>query len=176
MPARRKLTVALFTTAIVAALACTAVLVIPQLLGWKVQTVLSGSMAPTYSVRSVVIVRPVNPAGIKVGEVINFSASPGTPTTHRVVAINGQAGSLSFVTKGDANDSPDPNPVSPSAIHGRVVFGVPLLGRLVLATHTPARLVLLLLVPALALFVTQFKELRRALRPATSHLPEGSRS
>lgn len=172
---RWKLTSVLQTTATLVALACAAVLLVPQLLGWKVETVLSGSMHPTYGVQSVVIVKPLDPAGIKVGDIINFrSVSSDTPITHRVVAIE-RDGAFSFVTKGDANKSPDPDPVAPAAIHGRVIFGIPVLGRLVRALQTPLGFSLLLVLPGLVLIASQLRDFARNLRPAPS-IPEESTS
>ena len=45
--------------------------------------------------------------------------------THRIVAIEHNAGSLAFVTKGDANEDPASSPVTASSVRGRVVFDRP---------------------------------------------------
>src|SRR5207248_3329110 len=161
----RKLTGVLQTVLTLMAVGAAGLLFVPRLLGWQVDTVLSGSMAPKYPVESVLFVKPVNPSSISVGDVITFrtgatvaSGASGaavgggaTPVSHRVVSIDRRNGERSFVTKGDANRTADPDPVPASAVEGRVVFGVPALGRLVRAVRTPVGFALLLLLPGLAL-------------------------
>lgn len=171
----RKLTALLQTVLIIVALAGAALLFVPRLLGWRVDTVLSDSMAPAYPVESVLFVKPVSPSAVEVGDVITFRTGGGdtTPVSHRVVAVDRQDGALAFTTKGDANEDFDPNPVPASAVEGRVVFGVPLLGRFVRAVRSPLGFVLLLLVPGVALLAAQFAGLVRTAHRPTS-IPEGS--
>ena len=191
----RKLTGVLQTVLTLMAVGAAGLLFVPRLLGWQVDTVLSGSMAPKYPVESVLFVKPVNPSAISVGDVITFrtgatvasgssgsSGSSGaavgggaTPVSHRVVSIDRRNGERSFVTKGDANRTADPDPVPASAVEGRVVFGVPALGRLVRAVRTPVGFALLLLLPGLALVAAPRRDLLRSRRPA-SLIMEGSAS
>ena len=51
---------------------------------------------------------------------------------HRIIEINGQA----VTTKGDANNTAD-NPVSISAVKGKVLFCIPFAGRIVSFLKTP---------------------------------------
>jgi signal peptidase len=77
------------------------------------------------------VVKPVKPGEITTGRVITYQLRSGDPTvvTHRVVAVglNGR-GELRFVTKGDANDAPDPRQVMPVQIKGERWYYVPYLG------------------------------------------------
>jgi signal peptidase len=52
---------------------------------------------------------------------------------HRVIEITGNAPDLFFITKGDANNSPDPDPVSTQAVMGREIIVVPKIGWLSIA-------------------------------------------
>ena len=54
--------------------------------------------------------------------------------THRVVEINSEQ--QTFITRGDANQSADVNAVSYSQVIGKVVFQIPLLGKLSACLHT----------------------------------------
>lgn len=147
------------------ALGAAAVLVLPRLLGWQTVTVMSGSMAPSYSVDAVLAIDPVSPADLRVGDVIAFQPEADRPMiTHRIVAIKDDAGSLMFVTKGDANDDPDLNPVVASAVRGRVVFGVPYLGRFVRVIHNPVGFWALLVVPGIVLIGQEILAIRRERR------------
>jgi signal peptidase I len=114
---------------------CTAVaalllLLVSRLLGYHVLAVLSGSMSPTHLVGGAVFVEPLKPddiAGLTPGDVITFvTADPdAVPITHRIVGVNADG---TFVTKGDANEGVDPDPVVPGQVRGTVVLHVPWLG------------------------------------------------
>jgi signal peptidase len=47
---------------------------------------------------------------------------------HRVIEIQETAGAKRFITKGDANDSPDVEPVIPQNVVGKVVVTIPKIG------------------------------------------------
>lgn len=150
---------------VVAALGAAAVFVVPRLLGWQTVTVMSGSMAPAYAVDAVLAVDPVRPADLRVGDVIAFQPEADRPMiTHRVVAIENTSGNLTFVTKGDANEDPDTNPVLASAIRGRVVFGVPHLGAFVRAVRNPVGFAALFVVPGVLLIGQEILTIRRDRR------------
>ena len=147
---------------IAAALGAAAILVLPRLLGWQTVTVMSGSMAPAYAVDAELALAPVDPADVRVGDVIAFQPEADRPmTTHRVVAIENHAGNLTFLTKGDANEDPDTNPVVASTVRGRVVFGVPHLGLFVRTVHNPIGFAALLVVPGLLLIGQEILTMRR---------------
>jgi signal peptidase len=89
----------------------------------------SGSMVPVINPGDVVIVVPVQTDAIKVGEIIEYrNVKENINIVHRVIAITGNASNLSFITKGDANGSPDPDPVSPQAVIGREIIVIPKIG------------------------------------------------
>ena len=108
----------------------------PPLLRWQFSTVLSGSMEPTIHVGALAIVTPVNVAALKEGDIITFTDG-SRRVTHRVVEVRGTPGSRSFVTKGDANNAPDDAEVPETAIVGKAIGSVPLIGRLALMLRTP---------------------------------------
>jgi signal peptidase len=129
---------ALLSAVLVAAVVVLAVAsaVVPRLVGGVPLTVLSGSMEPTLSPGDLVVVRPVDPAALQVGDVVTFQPHPGDPAlvTHRVTAISAVDGEVSaLMTRGDANLVPD-DLVLPQQVQGRVLYSVPLVGHL---THHP---------------------------------------
>jgi signal peptidase len=77
------------TTLVVALFLLLAVLLAgARLVGLSAYSVLSGSMEPAYRVGSLIYVRPVDPAKIKVGDVITFVVNEDLlVATHRVVDI-----------------------------------------------------------------------------------------
>ena len=102
-----------------------------RLLGLQVYTVLSGSMEPNYHVGSIIYVKKVDPATLKIGDAISFLISENTAATHRIVEVlpdetNPQV--IRFRTKGDNNETEDTNPVHCNNVLGKVVGTIPLLG------------------------------------------------
>ncbi len=62
--------------------------VVPRLAGARPYVVLTGSMRPGMPPGTLVVVRPVDPRSIGVGDVITYQVASGEPdvVTHRVVA------------------------------------------------------------------------------------------
>ena len=119
---------------ILAAVAAVALAVaIPRVAGGTPYTVLTGSMEPDLPPGTLVVVRPVDPEDIALGDVITFQLESGKPTvaTHRVVAVGTRLdGEQVFTTQGDANGTPDRNPVRAVQVQGRLWYSVPYLGHL----------------------------------------------
>lgn len=106
---------------------------IPRIAGGTPYTVLTGSMEPDLPPGTLVVVRPVDPEDIALGDVITFQLESGKPTvaTHRVVAVGTRLdGEQVFTTQGDANGTPDRNPVRAVQVQGRLWYSVPYLGHL----------------------------------------------
>src|SRR5687767_9549390 len=79
--------------------------VVPRAVGGAALTVLTGSMTPEIAVGSVVVVRPVDPGTLRVGDVVTYQKTAGQAAyvTHRVTAINSDTDPVTLTTKGDAN-------------------------------------------------------------------------
>ncbi|MBO5556849.1 MAG: class B sortase [Oscillospiraceae bacterium] len=102
---------------------------LPRLFGYEIYNVISGSMEPAIPVGSVVYVKAQEPETILPGDVIAFSTD-GTVVTHRVVENHSAVGE--FITKGDANETVDMNPVPYGAVIGQVRRHFPVLGQLMM--------------------------------------------
>ena len=100
-----------------------------RLFGIKPYTVLSGSMEPKYHVGSLIYVKSVDPNSLKKGDAVTFYLDGGTVATHRIIeVIDDTPGARVFRTQGDANDTPDSNPLYSSRIIGKPIFTIPYLG------------------------------------------------
>lgn len=76
---------------------------------YRTLTVLTSSMAPTAPPGSTVIVTPLPPAAVRIGDVITFHApDDGRVVTHRVVEIVEPGAHPVVRTKGDASTAVDP--------------------------------------------------------------------
>ena len=90
----------------------------PMLAGYRPVVVLSGSMEPAFPVGSVIYYKAASFEQIQEGDPITFHAGEaGSLVTHRVVEK--QELSRDFITRGDANETADPNPVSYDRVAGR---------------------------------------------------------
>jgi signal peptidase I len=97
--------------------------------GYRPQPVLTGSMEPHLPVGSLTIAKAEPAAAVKVGDVITFQR-PGADTTitHRVHRIEQRGGKRIYITKGDANPTPDPWRLRLPGSVGRNVADVPYAG------------------------------------------------
>lgn len=114
----------------VAAIAC-AVIVVPAVTGARPFTILTGSMEPLYPPGTLVVVRQVDPDEIAIGDIITYQLKSGEAmvVTHRVVAVQLSAdGETTFITQGDANNTPDEAPVRAVQVVGRLWYAVPYIG------------------------------------------------
>jgi len=115
------------------------VVVVPRLGGATPYGVATGSMRPAFDVGTLVVTRPVDVAEITTGQVVTYQLRSGDPTvvTHRVVGLGTTAtGERTLVTRGDANDVADPQPVRAVQVRGVLWYAVPQLGR-VMGLGTP---------------------------------------
>ena len=119
----------LTTTIMVLAIIMAVLLVGVRLVGIQPYIVTSGSMEPAFHVGSVVYVKPVDASNLEIGDAITFDIGEESLVTHRIASIENEDGNLSFVTKGDANEMADINPVRADQVKGKVIFNIPHLGK-----------------------------------------------
>lgn len=95
--------------------------------GFHLAVVGGHSMEPTLKLGDIAVITEADIDSIKVGHIIQYREGNMT-VLHRVIEIEHQGGSKVFITKGDAIDTTDTNPVHPEQIMGKVKFVVPKLG------------------------------------------------
>ena len=108
-----------------------AAVLVPRLSGATPYTVLTGSMEPTYPPGTLVVVKPVDQDRVRVGDVVTFQLESGKAAvaTHRVTDIvHNLGGETRFITKGDANESPDPEQVRAVQVRGKLWYSIRYLG------------------------------------------------
>jgi signal peptidase len=139
----------------------TVFLVSAWLLGWQLQSVQSGSMAPTYPVGSLLVTTQIDAAQVQPGMAIVFddAKASGHLVTHRVVRI-APGETLQFVTQGDANSAPDAAPVPARLVRGRVLWQVSQLGTVLDWLQWPRSFVILVLIPGLLLVGLEWRARR----------------
>lgn len=116
--------------------------------GWRMDVVQSGSMSPAIGVGDLVITSPCDPQAIQAGDVICFR-SEGTLVCHRVVFVD--VNNQTLMTKGDANQNPDPAGVAFGDVVGKVAADLPLLGYAVSFLRGPFGWTLMILLAILVI-------------------------
>ncbi|GAW91968.1 signal peptidase I [Calderihabitans maritimus] len=141
----------------------------PEMAGYKLMVVLSGSMSPTFNAGSIVGVKPVDPEEIAIGDIITYRKDVDSETviTHRVVEVGREGKGLVFITRGDANDSVDPDPVPARNVIGRVEFYIPYAGYFIKFIRSKYGLVLVV-IPALFIVLGELRNVYRYLSRAKS--------
>jgi signal peptidase I len=136
---------------VILGLVLTGFILVAVLPGYHIFVVKSESMEPAINMGDVVITGPPNGflnGGISPGTVISYQFGSKV-VTHRVVAIN----SCSVLTKGDAVEEPDPQPVDTSQIVGVYLLKIPKLGYLTTLIHTKTGWFTLIILPSILLVI-----------------------
>lgn len=111
----------------------------PDVFGFSTAVVISGSMSGSIEVNDMVVIRRQN--GYEIGDVVTFETD-GSLVTHRIIDRTERG----FTTRGDANNSPDLEPVQQEQIVGRVVLVIPKIGKAIEFMRTPLGMTCLVLV------------------------------
>ena len=125
---------------------------VPSIGGMFPMIVLTDSMYPEIESGDLIICHDIEAEDVKVGDVITFYDPMGngvTVVTHRVMEINEENGTLSFITKGDNNNVEDQKPVPEEKLIGIYRNRVPAMGNVAMFMQTTPGLILCCVCPAL---------------------------
>lgn len=138
---------------------------VPNIMGYSVFRVLTGSMEPAIETDSLIVVERVDASEVKTGDIISFfsqdPAHGGAVNTHRVVSIEQNGDNWSFVTKGDANQLEDRYVTSSEDLIGKVVFVSHGMGIMVHLLSNPLIFIPVIVLP---MFVILIYNLSRTIR------------
>jgi signal peptidase I len=127
----------------------------PNLLGYQVKAVLSGSMEPSIQTGSIIAIKPTtSPDKYKKGDVITYKSidNPNVLITHRIVEAQRIDSQIHYTTKGDNNDGNDNKPIPSSNVVGHYEgFTVPYIGYGLSFYNTDAGKIFLLIIPGILL-------------------------
>jgi signal peptidase len=120
------------------------------------------SMTPALPVGSLIVVEPVRPADIAVGDVVSIQSGPNRAVfTHRVIRLVDRDGAVWVETRGDANPAADPSILPAGDVIGRVAVAVPYLGYLVALASQPSGVVLIIAVGLLLMTLSSIPRVNR---------------
>lgn len=118
-----------------------------------------GSMEPAIHLGSAVVISPVAPTDLAVGDVVSMRIGQAQATfTHRIVAVVDRPDGRFIRTKGDANAEPDPSLVPASAVIGRVDLAIPFAGYLMALLSLPIGVIFVIGLAAMLLAIAWLLE------------------
>jgi len=101
----------------------------PNLFGYQLYVVESGSMSPTLKVGAVILsVQPKDKEALSVNDIVTFKTGSGATVTHRIVEITeDENGQVRYRTKGDNPiNSPDLELLDPERVLAKFIAKIPL--------------------------------------------------
>lgn len=135
----------------------------PALFGYSTAIVVSGSMSGTIEVDDMVIIHRRN--RYSCGDIITYKDN-GSLVTHRIVEISEDG---FYITKGDANNTVDLEPVPFDSVIGCVVLTIPKIGKLIYALRTPLGMCCIVLIGILLIEYPALAEKLRAEKEGSYH-------
>ncbi|WP_087972555.1 signal peptidase I SipW [Oceanobacillus rekensis] len=141
----------------------------PQLFGYELKTVLSGSMEPGIQTGSIIAIQSVTEgekSSFKKGDVITFMEEDNKLITHRITDVTSTENGVLYTTKGDNNNADDRNPVLADNIVG-VYKGltIPYIGYLINFAQSPNGSIAFMIIPGLLMLgysgITIWKTIRQ---------------
>ncbi len=129
----------------------------PSVLGVTPMVTLSSSMdgdhEDSFAAGDLIFSVKADPEELKVGDVISYMEG-SIVVTHRIVEVQtAEDGSIQWITKGDANNTEDTNPVSESKLVGKYITHIPGLGNFALFMQKPLGMILFIGVPLLGFII-----------------------
>ena len=118
----------------------------PTVFGFTNAVVISGSMSGSIEVDDMVVTRAQG--GYEPGDIVLFESGESL-VVHRII----ESEDAGFVTKGDANNAPDPMILDPDRIVGKVIAVVPGVGLAVSFLQSPLGIGLLVVLAAIVVAV-----------------------
>ena len=102
------------------------------LTGRTTLAVAGGSMEPAIHLGSALVVEPVEPRSLAVGDVVSLRSGPNRAIfSHRIIRVVVRDGTVWIETKGDANAAADPSLTPASQVIGRASATIPMAGYLI---------------------------------------------
>lgn len=125
----------------------------PQIFGYQLKTVLSGSMEPGIQTGSIIVVKPGGDlTRFKEGDVITFKEEENMLITHRITEVIKSGEHVMYRTKGDNNNAEDMNPVlSENVVAEYAGITIPYVGYFIDFAKSKNGSALLLILPGILL-------------------------
>jgi len=122
-------------------------------LGYGPLIVETGSMRPEFKERDLLIVKEVDAGKLEKNDIIAFYDLKGVVVSHRIIGFDvNERGVRLYITKGDANNVQDREPVPAARVAGKVVRIIPDGGKAMEFARQPLVMGLVIAVPLMLWF------------------------
>ena len=132
---------------------------VPNVFGYKILQVMSGSMSGEFETGDTIIIKNINnEKDLKIGDVVTFKVKKNTLVTHRIVDITKVDDKLMYTTKGDANNIEDIENISISDMEGVYVKKIITIGKIINFMQETYGMIITFTVPIILIIVIINKE------------------
>ena len=139
----------------------------PNILGYHIYYIASGSMEPKIKTGQVIVGKETDISDLAVDQIVTFHGTKGSLSgkiiTHRIKKIYEEDGQIYLITKGDAADTEDA-PILASDVISVMKFKVPLAGLLIRIISNKYGFFFIVLIPMSIILVKQIIEFSQALK------------
>ncbi|MDG5473227.1 signal peptidase I [Jeotgalibacillus sp. ET6] len=137
----------------------------PQVFGYQIKTVLSGSMEPGIQTGSIIVVKGARDLkSFKENDIVTYKVNRHQLVTHRIIEVISQNNQMMYRTKGDANDGPDTALLLPQNIVAKYEgVTVPYIGYLIEFSQSKNGIFLLFFLPGLFLLSQSLYQVARLI-------------
>ncbi|NMC09242.1 signal peptidase I [Candidatus Microgenomates bacterium] len=127
--------------------------------GYNFYIVMSGSMEPAIHTGSITAVHEESDYNIQDVITVKMKNDPSQTYTHRIVEKL-EEDTVSFKTKGDANESQDPDIAQKDQVLGKVIFSIPVIGYLANFAKQPTGFILMVIVPSIIIAASELNVMK----------------
>ena len=139
----------------------------PNILGYHIYYIASGSMDPTIKVGEVIVGKETDITEFKENDIVTFYGTKGALSgkiiTHRIIKIYEEDGETYLITKGDATGNED-DPILATDVISVMKFKIPLAGLLIQLISNKYGFFFIVLIPLGIIFVKQVIDLSQAIK------------
>jgi signal peptidase I len=150
----------------------------PNFLGYRLKTVLSGSMEPTFKTGSIITVKPLaDTTKLKENDIISYLQQDQSVVTHRIIKVIKQDDQVMYQTKGDNNEDADTNLVLSQNVIGEYTgFTIPFIGYFMDFAKSNKGMATLLITPGVLLLIYSAYSIITGLRELDKTQKEAQRT
>ena len=139
----------------------------PNIFGYHVYYIASGSMEPKIKTGQVIVGKETAIEDLKVDDIVTFYGTKGSLNgkiiTHRIKKIYEEDGQIYLITRGDAADRDDEAILATDVI-SVMKFKIPLAGTLIKLISNKFGFIFIVLVPLGIIFISQLVDLKKAIK------------
>lgn len=129
--------------------------------GYNFYVVMSGSMEPKIHTGSIVGVKENSEYNIDDVITIKMENDPSQTYTHRIKEINKDENeNITYTTKGDANETEDPDKADKDLVIGKVFISIPLIGYIINFAKQPTGFILMIVVPSIIIIASELNTIK----------------